>query len=382
MNILIDVRPLMDERYSGVAEYTYELLSALFKIDSSNQYFLYYNSARDLLGRLPNFTQANVSYIRTHYPNKIFNYCLVMPFDRPRLDRYIGSGIDIFFMPHVNFSAWSPSVKSVVAVHDLSFLIYPEVFNWRKNIWHGLLRVRRLMKKTTAVVAVSENTKADIINYGGAATEKVKTILSGLSADFKKLPPEDPALLAVKKRYRLPEKFIFFLSTVEPRKNIECLLRAFDLLKKKPRNENIKLLIAGGRGWKSKAVYSLAKKLACSSDIEFLDYVDRNDKVYLYNAATLFAYPSLYEGFGHPPLEAMACGTPTILGSSSSLPEVAGDAALLVDPYNPTALAAAIESIIMDADLAAALSEKGIEQAKRFTWEKTARQYLDLFESL
>jgi glycosyltransferase involved in cell wall biosynthesis len=142
------------------------------------------------------------------------------------------------------------------------------------------------------------------------------------------------------------------------------------------------LIIAGGRGWKSKPIYEAAAKSSQTTDIIFLGYVEAYEKVFLYNLATLFVYPSFYEGFGFPPLEAMACGVPTIVSAVSSLPEIVEEAAIMIDPYNPQAIATAIVEILNDASFSKSLGEKGRQQAEKFTWEKTARQYVELFNSL
>ena len=381
MNILIDIRPLMDERYSGVAEYTVELLRAIFMFDQTNNYWLFYNSARDIRYRLPVFNQPNVRVIRTRFPNKILNYAFLKIFQRPYFDRLIGEKIDIFFMPHFNFAAWSPSVTSVLAVHDISFLHYQEFFSWRKNIWHRLLGVKKLIGRFSKIVTLSENTRVDVINTVKVRGEKVTTFYSGISSVFKKYAIDNQEIKRVKEKYRLPDNFLLFLGTVEPRKNIEGLIRAFEIVKQRQPSD-LKLVIAGGRGWKSKPIYEAAAKSSQTTDIIFLGYVEAYEKVFLYNLATLFVYPSFYEGFGFPHLEAMACGVPTIVSAVSSLPEIVEGAAIMIDPYNPQAIATAIVEILNDTSFSQSLGEKGRQQAEKFTWEKTARQYVELFTSL
>jgi len=381
MNILIDIRPLMDRRYSGVAEYTHELLKALLNIDQQNQYWLLYNSFHNVSDRLPLFNYPNVSIIRTKYPNKFFNYVLLKFLHRPYFDKIVGQPIDIFFMPHINFARWSPSITSIVTVHDISFVHFPKFFNWRKNLWHGLLSVKKLLKRSRIVVTLSENTQNDVKQYAHLDDTRTTTIYSGISDVFTILNKEDSTLEVVKQKYNLPDSFIFFLGTIEPRKNIEGLIKAFEIVKSKQASD-LKLVIAGGRGWKARPVFQAAAISQCADDIIFLDYVEASEKVALYNLATMFVYPSFYEGFGFPPLEAMACGTPTIVSATSSLPEVVGDGAVMIDPYNPTSIATAIFEILHDASLRSRLIEKGKEQAAKFTWEKTAEKYLNLFVSV
>lgn len=381
MNILIDIRPLMDKRYSGVAEYTFELLKALLTIDHENQYWLFYNSYHDVSDRLPVFNQPNVSIIRTRYPNKLFNYVLLKFYHRPYFDKIAGQPIDIFFMPHLNFARWSPSIPSIITVHDISFVYFPKFFNWRKNIWHSLLSVKKLLKRSTIIVALSENTQRDVRQYTKLDVTRTTTIYSGISDSFQIISKEDPRLVQVIQKYQLPHSFILFLGTIEPRKNIEGLLKAFEIVKDK-QTSDLKLVIAGGRGWKASPVYQAAAQSTYASDIIFLDYVEAHEKASLYNLATLFVYPSFYEGFGFPPLEAMACGTPTIVSAVSSLPEIVDNASIMIDPYNPAAIAAAISEILDDTTLRLDLIEKGLRQAKKFKWSKTAKQYLELFSSI
>ncbi len=382
MNILIDIRPLMDERYSGVAEYTFELLQALFARDTDNHYILWYNSGRDISGRMPVFDYANVRVVRSRFPNKLLNYGLLKLWRRPRLDRLVKEAVDVFFMPHLNFAAVSSSVQSVVTVHDLSFLLFPHFFNWRKNVWHSLIGVKKMVRRFDRVVTMSQNTVADIVALTGIDPCKISIIPAGVSDAFRPISADDENMSRVKQKYHLPDQYILFLGTVEPRKNIEGVIEAFNAIKEHARYEALELVIAGGRGWKAQPIYRLAKESSHRAHIHFLDYVDKEDKVYVYNGAKLFAYPSFYEGFGFPPLEAMACGIPAIVATSASLPEVTGNAAVLVDPYNAQALALAMQEILDNSELAASLSEAGITKARQFGWAKAADAYLTMFNNM
>jgi glycosyltransferase involved in cell wall biosynthesis len=309
--------------------------------------------------------------------------------------------IGVFFMPHINFVALKNSppcqggakggCKSVLTIHDLSFLRFPRYFSFRKNFWHKMINVKKLVKKFDRIVAVSENTKNDIVELCKVEPEKIKVIYSGVEREYKpnyELRITNYEFDNMKKKYGLPEKFILFLGTVEPRKNIEGLINAYNKYREKIEVRHrvsdvglhgYKLVIAGGRGWKSKNIYKEWEKSRYKDDIKFLGYVDKKDKVYLYNLAELFVYPSFYEGFGFPPLEAMACGTPVITSFTSSLSEIVGGAGLMVDPYNITDIATAIERVLSDDRLRDNLIQKGLERAKKFDWEKTAREYLEIF---
>ncbi|MCX6792500.1 MAG: glycosyltransferase family 1 protein [Candidatus Falkowbacteria bacterium] len=379
MKILIDIRPLMDEKYSGVSEYVIRLLSALFEIDKTNQYILFCNALHDVAKRLPKFDQPNVKLVVTHIPNKVFNYLYLWPFARPLFDKLVKEKIDIFFMPHLQFAAVSSDVKSVLTIHDLSFLINKHWFSWRKNVWHWFINVKELTHRFDQIVAVSNNTKQDLIDICKIEPSKITVIHSGIDNSFKPIHEADTQLQAVKTKYNLSSPFILFLATLEPRKNIEGLVKAFEILKASGRYQDLKLVLAGARGWKSEPIVERINQSSFKPDIVELDYVDSADRPYIYNLASVFAYPSFYEGFGFPPLEAMACGLPVVASASSSLLEIVGDAGILVDPYNADSIANALDTILSDTSLAANLALRGQERARQFSWNQSAQDYLKLF---
>jgi len=376
MKIGIDIRTLLDARPSGVSEYVLNLLKEMFKLDTANEYRLFYNCFGDC-PNLPEFKQANVKLIKYNYPNKVLNYLLFKIFNYPKLDKALA--VDVFFMPHLNFIGLSVGAKNLLTVHDLSFLKYPEFFSARKNFWHRMVKAKKLLKRFSLVIAVSENTKRDIMELGGINPDKVKVIYSGVGEEYKKLPLINYqfSVKRVRDKYNLPERFILYLGTIEPRKNVDGIIRAYNQLRVMSCElRDYKLIIAGARGWKSENIYREWDKSAFKNDIKFLGYVEPDDKIYLYNLASVFIYPSFYEGFGFPPLEAMACGVPVVASFASSLPEVVGDAALMVDPYNINDLAGALEKVLVDENLKNKLIARGLEQAKKFSWRETARAYL------
>lgn len=380
MKILIDIRPLMDAQYSGVSEYVYRLLEAIFAIDQKNEYILFCNGLQD--AKLPDFKKDNVKIVQTRIPNKVFNYLYLWPLGRPLFDKLVGESVDIFFMPHLHLAAYSKNIKSILTVHDLSFLVDRKWFSFRKNIWHWFVNVKKLTKRFDKIVAVSENTKRDLMAICNIAENKIKVIYSGISEKFTKLDIHDPKLNIIKNKYRLHKPFILFLSTIEPRKNIIGLIKAFEILKENNQYPNLQLVLAGGLGWKSEPIIKAIKSSLVQEDIIMLDYVDSADRPVLYNLALAFAYPSFYEGFGFPPLEAMACGTPVVASANSSLGEIVGDAGILVDPYNPESIALGLKTILDNKDLAEELSLRGLAQARKFNWQKAAQSYLELFEEL
>jgi len=382
MKIGIDIRTLMDKHYSGVSEYTFNLLNHLLAQDTDNDYVLFYNSFRDISARMPQFSRPNVKVVHSAYPNKLFNYVLQKFLKQPKVDEIIG-GCDVFLSPHINFLALSPYCQKVITIHDLSFLRYPEFFSSRKNFWHKNIRVEKLIAGFDKIVAVSENTKHDLIELCGVPAEKIQVIYSGLAPEYKVLSKDDPHLKTVCAKYELPTKFILYLGNIEPRKNIAGLIRAYNTFRMtNPDLSDTKLIIAGATGWRIQETFKELFASPYREDIKFLGYVDREDKVYLYNLAQLFVYPSFYEGFGFPPLEAMACGVPVVTSNISSLPEIVEAAAMTVDPNNINAIAEAMAEVLKNPDLYNALAARGVERAQEFDWKKTAAQYLELFREI
>jgi glycosyltransferase involved in cell wall biosynthesis len=382
-NFGIDIRTLMDEQYSGVPEHTWNLIKTILQIEEQegrkNEYKLFYNSARDVQTRIPDFQSKKAQIKSLNYPNKIFNYFLQKTFKHPKIDKFLG--VEVFLMPHINFAALSPACRSVLTVHDISFLRYPEFFSARKNFWHYMINVKKMINGFDKIVSVSENTKQDIIDICGVKKEKVEVIYPGLDKHFYQQLNESSSE-HIKKKYQLKDKFILYIGTLEPRKNIEGLIEAFDIFCRRRKRNDCDLVIAGGRGWKSEKIIKKWRNSEYKDRIKFLGYISRQDKPYLYNAASIFAYPSFYEGFGFPPLEAMACGTPVLTSFASSLSEVAGNSAFLVDPYNSDKIAGYLEQLMNDEKLRKELKQRGLETVKKYNWESTAKKYIELMEDM
>jgi glycosyltransferase involved in cell wall biosynthesis len=265
----------------------------------------------------------------------------------------------------------------VVTVYDLSFLRYPESFR-PFNRWYLKQFTSQSVQRARAVIAISESTRQDVINLLGAPPQRVHTIYCGADEQFRPLPT--PEIAAFKTAKGLPDTFVLFLGTLEPRKNIDGLIRAYaHWREREPKAPP--LIIAGGKGWYYRHIFSLVESLNLTDYVRFADYVPQSELPLWYNAASLFVYPSHFEGFGLPVLEAMACGTPVITSKTSSLPEVGGrdGAARLVDPADTPALATAMSEVMAKADLRAAMSEQGVVRAAAFRWEKTAQETVEVY---
>lgn len=271
---------------------------------------------------------------------------------------------------------------AVVTVHDLSFLRYPTAFR-RLNRAYLSWITRVSIRKARRVIAVSESTRQDVIALCGAPADRVVAVPNGVAEEFR--PADRAEVAAFRQRKGLPERFFLFLGTLEPRKNIERLLDAYALFLKDQGARAAaapSLVIAGAKGWFYEAIFARVERLKLADRVFFPGFVPTAELPWWYRAADLFIYPSLYEGFGLPVLEAMACGTPVITSNASSLPEVAGDAALLVPPDDADALAAAMARVWHDRTLAAALQEAGLAQASRFSWQRTARETIAVYRAV
>lgn len=270
------------------------------------------------------------------------------------------------------------SCASVVTIYDMTVFITPQFHGFKKQVLDRTL-IPRVARRANAIITVSNSARNDILRYLRVPREKVKVITGAVSPMFR--PVEDCARLeAVAMRYNLPQPFILYVGTIEPRKNLRRLIQAFANLKK--RGLPHKLVIVGQQGWHFEPIFAEVEKLGLKSDVLFTGYVPIEDLPALYSLCEMMAFPSLYEGFGLPVLEAMACGAPVVTSRSSSLIEVAGEAGILVDPLSVDDIADALFRIHRDPDLRHDLRQRGIEHASRYTWEATARSTLAVYEQV
>ena len=387
MRIGIDVRCLAEGRRTGVEEYTLNFLDNLFSLDSRNEYVLFFNSFKSSkvdfswIEKYP-----NVSLRKFKFPNKVLNFMLWY-LNWPKLDQLIG-GADIFFMPNIGFGGVSAKTKLIVTMHDLSFERYPETFSWVRRLWHMFINPKRICQKAHRIIAVSESTKNDVVKIYGIDESKVRVIYSGIAEKFCVLDRNNEGLIRTKEKYGLPYKFILYLGTIEPRKNIVGIVRAYNDLQewaKKNKSEELlkyKLIIAGSRGWLSEKIFREISKSKSKENIGVLNFVEEDDKEFVLSLASLFVYPSLFEGFGFPPLEAMACGVPVIASNNSSLPEIVGNGGCLVDPDKPDEIFQAMKEILSKGELKDSFVSKGLAQAKKFSWQRSAEEFLKMINKI
>jgi len=286
---------------------------------------------------------------------------------------------DVLFVPAHVLPLIHPR-RSVVTVHDLGYLYYPDAhrpadrcyLRWSTG-WSA--------RHASALLADSAATKADLVRAYGVDPDRVHVVYLG--RDEGLAPVRDPGrLAAVREHYGIGGDYLLYLGTLQPRKNLARLIEAFGRLAGQPALEGVQLVLAGKPGWDYHALTALATRLGLASRVLFPGYVAETDLAALLSGAIAFVFPSLYEGFGLPVLEAQACGVPVMTSNNSSLPEVAGDAALFVDPHNVDAIAAAMYRLVTDEGLRAELVRRGLENVKRFSWEKCARETLAVLEAV
>ena len=282
---------------------------------------------------------------------------------------------------------FASSCPTVVTVHDLSFLRYPSAFRPFNRSYLSLI-TKASTRRAARVIAVSASTRQDVITLLGVPADRVIAIPNGITPEFS---PADPGeVSAFRQRAGLPERYILFLGTLEPRKNLVRLLEAYALLRSWDQGSSAAasapavppLVIAGAKGWFYQEIFARVDDLGLADQVVFPGFVPVEELPWWYRGAELFVYPSLFEGFGLPVLEAMACGTPTITSRASSLPEVAGEGAILVDPEDVKQLAEAIHQVLTTPGLAGQLRAAGLRQATRFPWERTAAATREVYRSV
>jgi glycosyltransferase involved in cell wall biosynthesis len=344
-------------RSAGINWYIYNLLCHLPDADPEIEYTVFLGERR-YQGR-PGLRLAR-SRLPTHRPPvRIFWEQALQPWAVRQ------AGVDLLHSPAFIAPLFT-HCPSVITIHDLSFLLYPQ--NFRAGNRRYLRTLTRLsIGRARRVIAVSKSTRADLVRFYGLAPGKVDVVYNGADEAFRPLPAGEVA--AFRQRQGLPPRFLLFVGTLEPRKNVVRLVEAYARL---PEGRP-PLMLVGGKGWLYDEMLSRVEELHLSDQVHFVGYVPAKELPLWYNAAELFVYPSLYEGFGLPALEAMACGTPVITSTASSLPEVVGAAGLRVDPTDVLALADALARVLGDEAKQEKMRIEGLDQARQFSWQKAAR---------
>ncbi len=369
MRIAFDVTPLCAPA-SGVGTYTLHLLQHLSRRNEDEMLPLAHRPvAFDTIAeRNPDLPQP-VSGLPFGL-NKTIWMQAVLPWLLARLRA------DICHFTNAVASLWTPC-PTVVTVHDMTLWLYPQ-HHYRRRLLAMRPFVPPAAHRAAAIIAVSQATKADIVRILDVDEAKVHVVHEAPAPHFRPLEAV-ASLEGVRQHYGLPDRFLLYVGTIEPRKN---LVRLLEVLARLRRSEGLDhgLVLVGHRGWKDEEVFATVERLALGDATQFLGYVPTEDLVALYNLAEALVYPSLYEGFGLPVLEAMACGTPVVASSSGSLQEVAGSAAEFVDPRDEKHIAAGLQRVLLDADRREELRALGLAQAAHFSWDAAARQTRRIYD--
>ncbi len=375
MRIAIDYTPAVNQ-HAGIGRYVRGLVDALATVDTSNEYILFY-AYRDK-SNPPKIAALNNPSFRERaipIPDRVLTilwYRLGVPLP---IDILTGQ-VDVFH----SLDFVLPSVRrgvSVLTVHDLSFLLFPECADDGLRSYLEKA-VPRSVARADLITADSINTKNDLVCLLDAPPDSVGVVYGGVDDKFVPLDDDWKALAAARQKYGIDFPFILSVGVIEPRKNFSRLISAYALLKERS-NFAHKLVIVGRKGWLYHEVFRKVSELGLEGHVLFLGYVPDIDLPALYNLADVFAFPSLYEGFGFPVLEAMACGTPVVSSDRSSLPEIVGQAGLMVPPDDVEAIAAALEQVLADSQLRDNLVRQGFERASLFTWRKAAERIVETY---
>ena len=367
MRIAIDARKLRDY---GIGTYIRNLLRHLSRIDSRTEYVLFCRgadcAATEELGE--NF-RAVPEPARPYSAREQ----LRIPMDLRR------EGVDLFHAPHYVLPPLTPC-KSVVTIHDCIHLRFPQYLPNRLAYAYARSSLWFATHRSNRVLTVSEASKRDILRYFHVPEAKIDVIYNAIDERFGE-PPAPEEIERVRDRYQLNAPYVLYAGNIKPHKNLERLIEAFHMLRRGDL-EHVKLLIIGDEISKYATLRRAVHRYKLHKHVRFFGFVPDKTLAVLYRLARAFVFPSLYEGFGLPPLEAMASGTPVITSNLSSLPEVVGDAALLIDPYDASAIADAMRRVLLDSDLREDLRQRGLRRVSEFSWDRSVRRVREIYEEV
>jgi glycosyltransferase involved in cell wall biosynthesis len=378
ISVCVDAENLILDHFSGIGHYTAELLLALDDlVGKENGIKVSLAAYYKKLHRLGRFGFKNFRFLRYPFPTGLSNRLKVKG-RHPAVELFYGKRV--FLYP--NYSSWHMlSSPSIPFIYDLSYILHSE-FVSGPNQKFLAQQVPLSIKRASKVLTISENSKREIVEHFNVNPEDV--FICYPAADNKLFyRRSDEEIAKVRAKYGILDDYIMFLGNLEPRKNLKGLLLAYQQLPLVLRKKYA-LLLVGAKGWNDDEIHELILKMRMRGDrvIQPVDYVTDKDRPALYSGAAAFAYVSLYEGFGIPPLEAMACGTPVLSSNNSSLPEAVGDAAVMVDAYDTASIAKGLEQILTDKELAQKLVKKGYSQADKFSYEASAKILLEQIRSI
>ena len=356
MRIAIDIRHI-NANPAGVGIYTKEIVTELIASNTNHELILFSVGKRR---EIPEFVSGHVRRVHISLPNKLVNRLLHLGLIS--LDRLVNTNIDRWFFPNLHYIR--TEVPYVITAHDLSFILFPECYSRKMQLWHKMVRAKKLFQHARAIIAPSLRTKNDLIKLLSVDPEKISIVPHGVSTSNT----------FSENQYG---KYLLQIGTIEPRKNHVGSILAYEQYRDST-GDNAKLIIVGKLGWKIESVINAMKQSKYSKDILWLNYVSEQEKWSLIKHAQCLLFPSLYEGFGFPVLEAMTVGTPVVTSHTGSISELVGDAAILVDPFNTHDIASGIFQLLSSGELQERLVQAGKKRSQSFSWKSAAEKTLGI----
>lgn len=368
MKIGIDIRALGSKHLTGIGVYIINAIRNILAIDHENEYYLFSSGLKKDIYTDLDFNQANVHHVHINSSNKLINLNILAGRSSNVCDNFFKS-VDLFWMPNLNFCNLEKCGPTILTVHDLSFLHSREFYSLKRRYWHKLIHVDRLVNLSTHIIAISENTTRDLMRFFSLAEDKITVINPGI--EYTTL--DDDRANSLLSKLDLPDKYFMYVGTLEPRKNIDSIIKAFDRYHRE--YPDVHLLIVGSKGW----IYSnILRQIKKRNYIHYLNYVASPLKDALYHKSMGLVWPSFYEGYGFPPMEAIAHKKPVILSYKTSLPEIVKHQALYVDPYNVSDIYKALISLSRDKKLLEQFNTS-VSKFELPTWDKQAHKIIKVF---
>lgn len=384
MKIGIDATFIVRKITSGIPVYHYNLVKNILKINTSHEIMLCYQGFSNLgsISDIQQFLSSKTRLVKLAVPGPLLKAgWRFLKF--PPLELFC-RGLDVFHYSQYALIPIYGNVKKIVTIYDVTPLLLPETHKFLTiDFFNRLIKFAR--NKADLIIAISLSTKNDLVNLCNVPEEKIRVVYGSmpdyLRDDFTHECSNEQRRIFSKKYHIGNNPYLLYVGSLEPRKNLTRAIEAFSLLKKSKSFKDYKFIFVSGERWKDSSLFEAVRKYNVKDDVRFSGYLsDVNELKWLYKNAALFIYPSLYEGFGLPTLEAMSFGVPVVTSNISSLPEVVGDAAIKINPYKVEEIYEAIKAVILDEELRAKLGKEGIERAKMFSWEKSARETLAVYE--
>ncbi len=370
MKIAVDIRPLISPHKTGVGIVTEQLVRHMAARAPHHDFYLFATGSEDVLMNIPQFREPNIHREFLHIPNKLASLLWSLPFG-PTMERFLSCVPDVWLFPNAHLL--KTRVPYTVIFHDAAIRTVPECFTWKDHMRARMARETHIFHQAQRILAVSDHSAHDATTFYNVPPTALTVMPLGIDHALYG-PREQPNDRSYRAAYDLNQPYILCLATREPRKNIDSVIRAYDMYRAQG-GSAIPLVLAGAKGWNMRGITEALAASPYRGDIREVFYIPEKHKPALYRGALTFLFPSFAEGFGLPVLEAMACGTPVVTSITSALPNVVGDAAILIDPHNVSDIAHALQALLTESDgpaLRALLRMRGIARARNFAWTNAA----------